>query len=94
MTPISSPRFSKQKTCSTPGSSPRATLRSIQASITVRTRAGGSDANAASWSDVKHTTSHRPWPGLVANSVSGVGWPAGSPVPASDGKRFSNTTTS
>ena len=76
MTPISSPRFSKQYTCLVSGSAPSACVRSTQASSTVLTRRGDSAANEASWSGVKQTTSHRP---------------RGS---ASEGKRFSNTTTS
>ena len=60
MTPISSPRFSKQYTCLVPGSALSASVRSTQASSTVRTRLGLSWANEASWSGVKQTTSHRP----------------------------------
>ncbi len=60
MTPISSPRFSKQYTCRVPGSAPSTALRSIQASSTVRARRGVSWAKEESWSEVKHTTSHRP----------------------------------
>ena len=60
MTPISSPRFSKQYTCLVSGSALSACVRSTQASSTVRTRRGVSWANEESWSEVKQTTSQRP----------------------------------
>ena len=60
MTPISSPRFSKQYTCRVSGSAPSTSVRSTQASSTVRARRGLSWANEASWSEVKQTTSQRP----------------------------------
>jgi hypothetical protein len=77
VTPISSPRFSKQNTCAMPGMAASAADRSAHASSTVRTRRGGRSANDPSCSAVKHTTSHRPkagravlispsWPGLAA----------------------------
>ena len=73
-------------------------VRSTQASSTVRTRSGGSVENAAEWSLVKQTTSHRPSPALRVNSGSSSGRSSGSgPSTAavdSDGNRFSKTTTS
>ncbi|CPU64955.1 Uncharacterised protein [Mycobacteroides abscessus] len=95
MTPISWPRFSKQKTCSTPGSAPSAAVRSAHASMIVRTRCGGRAPKDVRWSLEKHTTSHRPaagawcWSGASSTTASGTPgtcW--------SDGKRFSKTTTS
>jgi hypothetical protein len=47
VTPISSPRFSKQYTCLVSGSALSASVRSTQASNTVRTRRGDSSANDA-----------------------------------------------
>ncbi len=67
--------------------------------MTVRTRAGSREENAASWSEVKHTTSHRPNPGAVTNTpvlpllAAGCGSSI-SEVDANEGNRFSNTTTS
>ncbi|BCB86879.1 hypothetical protein Psuf_041920 [Phytohabitans suffuscus] len=89
MTPISTPRFSKQNTCSTPSSVDSASVRSICASSTVRARDGGSVANEALWSEVKHTTSQRPWAGRATT-------PSGSVTGRSlkEGNRFSKTTTS
>jgi hypothetical protein len=60
VTPISSPRFSKQNTCIVPGRADSSVVRSAHASTTVRTRSGLSRAKEASWSAVKQTTSHRP----------------------------------
>jgi len=60
--PISAPRFSKQKTCSTCGRAERVRVRSAHASITVPTRCGVSAENDESWSAVKHTTPQRPLP--------------------------------
>jgi hypothetical protein len=98
VTPTSSPRFSNTNTCSTSGIAFSSRVRSTQASITVSTRCGESEENAAEWSLVQHTTSDRPTPGRRANSgspaasSSGSGPSAASPVSA--GNRFSNTTTS
>ena len=91
MTPISSPRFSNGKTCSTPSSAPSSWVRSAQTSTTVRMRPTGSRARAPPWSAVKQTTSQRPTPGWRAKGPASATSP-GSEV--SDGKRFSNTTTS
>ncbi len=73
MTPISLPRFSNGKTWATSGMPPSASVRSAHASITVRTREGSRSANVASWSLVKHTTSHRPRAGAWAHTPS---WPS------------------
>ena len=91
MTPISTPRFSKQKTCSTPGCADSAAVRSAHASITVRIREVGNADSVALWSEVKQTTSQRPLPTRVSNNPPSA---AVSPVPAKDGNRFSKTTTS
>ncbi len=72
-----------------------AAVRSAHASITVRTRVTGSDPNAALWSLVKHTTSHRPTAGRCGHSGLPSTW--GSTATTSwlnDGNRFWNTTTS
>jgi hypothetical protein len=63
--------------------------------MTVRTRSSGSEENAASWSEVKQTTSARPVAGRCGHSGSpstsgGTGpvtWP-------NEGNRLSKTTTS
>ena len=60
--------------------------------MTRRTRSKDRAENDELWSEVKQTTSHRPLPARVVNSVvtnSSANGPR-----ASDGKRFSNTTTS
>jgi hypothetical protein len=71
-------------------------VRSTHASMTSRTRFGGSWPNDESWSLVKQTTSQRPTPrsrrnkdppGSTVSGTSGTDW-------ANDGNRFSKTTTS
>jgi len=94
VTPISSPRFSKQNTCSTAVSAPSSLVRSAQASTTVRTRAGVRLANEALWSAVKQTTSQRPAPGRVSVRPGRSGGPTSDSRWLNEGKRFSNTTTS
>jgi len=47
VTPISTPRFSKQNTCSTPGRAESAAVRSVHASITVRIREAGRELRVA-----------------------------------------------
>ena len=97
MTPISGPRFSKQNTCATPGIADSAAVRSAQASMIVRTLAGARSANDASWSELKHTTSHRPAAGRACQMSSpSTAQPSvsASGRARSAGKRFSNTTTS
>jgi hypothetical protein len=50
VTPISSPRFSKQKTYSTPGRRDSSTVRSTHTAAMVRSRRCGSRQHEASWS--------------------------------------------
>ena len=65
-------------------------LQVVVTSTTERMRRTGRRARAPPWSAVKQTTSQRPTPGRRAKGpASGTG--PGSE--ASDGKRFSNTTT-
>ena len=92
MTPISSPRFSNGATCSTPGRAESAAVRSAHTSMTSRTCSKGRAEKEESWSEVKQTTSQRPLPASVMNGV--VTNSAGSGPRASDGNRFSKTTTS
>ena len=79
VTPIAAPRFSNGNTCATPGSADSSVVRSAHASTTSRACSGFSVANAASWSLVKHTTSHRPTPARESTSGgrSGVAPPDG-----------------
>ncbi len=66
--PISSPRFSKQKTCSTPSIADSSAVRSAQASMTSSTCSSESREKEEECSAVKHTTSHRPAPGRTSLS--------------------------
>jgi hypothetical protein len=90
---MASPRFSNGKTCATPGNADRCVVRSAHVSTTSRACSGLSVANAASWSLVKHTTSQRPTPGAASTS-GGRSMATPTAFIDSDGKRFSNTTTS
>lgn len=90
--PISAPRFSKQKTCSTPGSEDSSAVRSAHASTTSSACSSLSELNDALWSEVKQTTSQRPIPGRTSLSPPTCSY---EPVlKLNDGKRFSNTATS
>ena len=95
MTPISSPRFSKQKTCSTSSNADSSSVRSAQTSTTARARSTGRRANDESCCDVKQTTSQRPTDGRrsIQSSAGSSGAGSGA-ASANDGKRFSKTTTS
>src|SRR5690606_38644066 len=95
---ISSPRFSKQKTCSTSGSVDSSVVRSAHTSTSIATRSGDNCANEVVWSEVKQTTSHRPRPARRVNS-SPAGRPGGRPSGSgasveNDGDRFSKSTSS
>ncbi|SHU39958.1 Uncharacterised protein [Mycobacteroides abscessus subsp. abscessus] len=87
MTPISSPWFSKQWTCSIPSIALNSFVRSAHTSTIRRARRGSSCAKEVSCSLVKQSTSHRPKP-------APAGGVAACACSDSDGNRFSNATTS
>jgi hypothetical protein len=94
VTPISAPAFSKTYTCLMAGSANRFAVLSVHASRMSRTRLVLKDANVASWSAVKATTSQRPPPRRTRCGSGPISSSGGSGGPDSEGKRFSNTATS
>jgi hypothetical protein len=94
VTPISAPAFSKTYTCWMPGSANRFAVRSVHAARMSWTRSSPRDANVASWSAVKATTSQRPPPRRSRCGSGPISSSGGSGRPDSEGKRFSNTATS
>jgi hypothetical protein len=93
---MSSPRFSKQNTCSMPGLLVRSAVRCRQASTTRRAWGRVSSANEVRWLLENEITSQRPCPGaLTKSSTPASGRLNARPsAPERLGKRFSKTTTS